>query len=78
MDNATIHRSWETRQSLEKHAEKITPLFYLPNYAPRLKEVEGQVNRNLARDVCTNHNHQGIEDLEKTTRKYIRLNRHHK
>jgi hypothetical protein len=26
MDNATIHRSRETRQFLEKHAEKITPL----------------------------------------------------
>jgi transposase len=58
-------------QFLEKHAEKITP-FYLPKYAPRLNEVEGRVNRHLARDVCTNHNYQSIEDLEKATRKYIR------
>ena len=78
MDNATIHRSRETMQFLEKHAEKITP-FYLPKYAPRLNEVEGRVNRHLARDVCTNHNYQSIEDLEKATRKYIRnLNRYHK
>ncbi|GEM_PF-4411134 len=57
MDNATIHRSRETRQFLEKHAEKIIPLFYLPKYAPRFNEVEGQVNRHIARSVRTNHNY---------------------
>ncbi|MEM2959800.1 MAG: transposase [Candidatus Jordarchaeaceae archaeon] len=78
MDNATIHRSRETGQFLEKHAEKITP-FYLPKYSPRLNEVEGRVNRHLKRDLCTNHNHRSIEDLEKATRKYMRkLNSHHK
>ncbi|MEM3649748.1 MAG: transposase, partial [Candidatus Jordarchaeaceae archaeon] len=75
---ATIHRSRETRHFFEKHAEKITP-FYLPRYAPRLNEVEGQVNRHLKRDLCTNHNYQSIEDLEKATRKYMRkLNSYHK
>lgn len=78
IDNATTHRSRETRQFLEKHAEEITP-FYLPKYSPRLNEVEGRVNRHLKRDVCTNHNHRSIEDLEKATRKYIRkLNSYHK
>jgi transposase len=56
---------------LRNTRRKITP-FYLPKYAPRLNEVEGRVNRHLARNVCINHNYQSIEDLEKATRKYIR------
>ena len=78
MDNATIHRSRETRRFLERHTGAIT-LFYLPRYSPRLNEVEGRVNRPLKRDICTNHNYQRMDDLENAARRYIRkLNSYHK
>jgi hypothetical protein len=54
IDNATIHRSRETRRFLERHIDRISP-FYLPRYSPKLNEVEGRVNRGLKRDICTNH-----------------------
>jgi transposase len=70
MDNATIHRSRETRLFLERHKE-ISP-FYLPRYLPNLNEVEGGVIRGLKRDVCTNHTYRSIEELERAARQYLR------
>lgn len=76
MDNATIHRSQETRLFLEGHKE-LSP-FYLPRYAPKLNEVEGRVNRRLKRDICTNHGYQSLEDLERDVRRYMRkINSYH-
>jgi len=70
MDNATIHRSRETRLFLERHKE-ISP-FYLPKYSPSLNEVEGRVIRGLKRDVCTNHTYRSIEELERAAGQYLR------
>lgn len=78
MDNATIHRSQETIQFLERHQDKISP-FYLPRYSPKLNEVDGRVNRRLKGDVCTNHTYQGIKELEDAARQYLRNhNKRHK
>ena len=78
MDNATIHRSEETMQFLERHQDKISP-FYLPRYSPKLNEVDGRVNRRLKGDVCTNHTYQSIKELEDAARQYLRNhNKRHK
>jgi transposase len=78
MDNATIHRSRETKRFLERHEDRISP-FYLPRYSPQLNEVEGRVNRQLKRDLCTNHAYQNIGELGDTARRYLRNhNKRHK
>lgn len=78
MDNATIHRSRETKLFLEGHGYRISP-FYLPRYSPNLNEVESRVNRGLKRDICTNHTYQSIEEMEDAARRYIRNhNKRHK
>lgn len=78
MDNASIHRSRETKRFLERHRGRISP-FYLPRYAPQLNEVEGRVNKGLKRNICTNHTYQGIEEMENAARQYLRRhNKRHK
>jgi transposase len=77
MDNASFHLSRATRRFLEAHPE-IKP-FYLPRYAPKLNEVDGRINRQLKKDVSTNHTHNNLEDLENAAREYLaRHNRRHK
>jgi len=76
IDNATIHRSRETRLFLERHRE-INP-FYLPKYSPSLNEVEGRIMM-LKKNICTNHTYQSIEGLEDAARQYLRKhNKGHK
>ena len=78
MNNATIHRSRETKRFLDRHADKISP-FYLPRYSPQLNEVEGRINKGLKRDICTNHTYRSIGELEDAARRYLKShNKRHK
>jgi len=70
IDNATIHKSRETRLFLERHRE-INP-FYLPKYSPSLNEVKGRIIRMLKKNICTNHTYQSIKELEDAARQYLR------
>ena len=58
-----------------KHILKV---FYLPSYTPQLNEAEGRINRRVRDEVCGNHQHKTLEELEKAPRTYLRThnNRH--
>jgi len=77
MDNASFHLSRTTSLFLQAHPE-IKP-FYLPTYAPKLNEVDSRINKQLKKDVSTNHTHNNLNDLKKAARQYLaRHNRRHK
>jgi len=69
MDNASQHRSEKTRRFIERRRE-MKP-FFLPRYAPELNEVEG-INRKIKRDINTNTGYKDKNELEDTTRRYLR------
>mgnify|MGYP002155001265 CR=1 FL=1 len=78
MDNATFHKARATSLFLKAHRTMIKPL-YLPRYAPKLNEVDGRINRQLKKDISTNHTYSSIESLEKAARQYLTThNRRHK
>jgi len=78
MDNATFHKARATSLFLKAHRTMIKPL-YLPRYAPKLNEVDGRINRQLKKDISTNHTYKNLEDLEKAARRYLtKHNRRHK
>jgi transposase len=77
MDNASFHLSRTTSLFLQAHPE-IKP-FYLPTYAPKLNEVDSRINKQLKKNVSTNHTHNNLNDLKKAARQYLaRHNRRHK
>jgi transposase len=78
MDNATFHKARATTLFLKAHKAEIKP-FYLPRYAPKLNEVDGRINKQLKKDISTNHTYKNLEALEKAVRQYLsRHNRRHK
>lgn len=77
-DNAKAHRCPEAYEYIEKNSD-ILKVFYLPSYAPQLNEVEGRINRQVKSNVCANHQHRTLDDLEKATRTCLRThNKRHK
>lgn len=77
-DNAKAHKCPEARAYIEKNREFLK-VFYLPSYAPQLNEVEGRINRRIKYEVCANHQHKTLEELEKATRACLRThNKRHK
>jgi len=70
-DNATFHVSRKTKQFIENQLHWLTVIF-LPKRSPYLNPVETRINRNLKKDICTNHNYETEENLIKTLRRYLR------
>jgi len=77
-DNAKAHRCPEAQRYLGGR-KYILKVFYLPSYAPQLNESEGRVDRRVRDEVCSNHQHETLEELEKATRACLRTyNKRHK
>jgi transposase len=78
MDNASFHKSRDATLFLQTHRSEIKP-FNLPTYSPKLNEVDGRINKQLKKDISTNHTYKNLESLEKAARQYLaRHNRRHK
>jgi len=77
-DNAKAHRCPEAQRYLGGR-KYILKVFYLPSYAPQLNESEGGADRRVRDEVCSNHQHETLEELEKATRACLRTyNKRHK
>ena len=70
-DNASFHVSRQTKQFIENQLDWLTVIF-LPKRSPNLNPVETRVNRNLKKNVCTNHNYGTEENLIYAVRRYLR------
>ena len=70
-DNASFHVSRKTKQFIENQLDWLTVIF-LPKRSPNLNPIETRVNRNLKKDVCTNHNYATEENLTNAVRRYLR------
>jgi transposase len=70
-DNASFHVSRQSKQFIENQLDWLT-LIFLPKRSPYLNPVETRINRNLKKDICTNHNYETEENLIKTLRRYLR------
>jgi hypothetical protein len=46
-------------------------IIFLPKYSLNLNSLETRVNRNLKKDVYTNHDYETEEILVKAVRKYL-------
>jgi hypothetical protein len=78
IDNASFHKSRDSTLFLQTHRAEIKP-FNLPTYSPKLNEVDGRIDKQLKKDVSTNHTYKSLESLEKAARQYLNMhNRRHK
>jgi transposase len=70
-DNASFHVSRKTERFVEEKQSNRLSVIFLPKCSPNLNLVETKVNRNLKKDVCTNHNYETEENLTNQLRGYL-------
>lgn len=71
VDHATCHKAPESKKFMREH-RSILKVKFLAKRAPRLNPVEGDVNRPLKSVVCTNREHQSIEEIIEETSSFLK------